>query len=198
VVFEIDDLTQEWTYPSNFFDFIHVRTLGGSIKDWVAFLKEALEHLKPGGRIEVSEIRTHFHCDDDTFPKDCYSKRWEDTFHEIARQIGLEFDQIPLMQGWLREAGFQDVDQVDRLIPVGMWPRDRRMKEIGKYYQVHLLEGGMENYTMALFTRNGWAPEEVQVLLAHVRNEVKSNKMHTYTKACFVLGQKPRHVPHGT
>lgn len=43
VIFEIDDLTQEWTYPNNFFDFIHVRTLGGAIKDWVAFLKEALE-----------------------------------------------------------------------------------------------------------------------------------------------------------
>jgi hypothetical protein len=41
----------------------------------------------------------------------------------------------------------------------------------------------MENYTMALFTRNGWQPIEVQVLLAHVRKEVLSNKMHTYTKA---------------
>lgn len=46
------------------------------------------------------------------------------------------------MEGWLREAGFADVNQVDKLIPVGMWPRDRKMKEIGKYYQVHLLEGG--------------------------------------------------------
>lgn len=43
VMFEIDDLTQEWTYPSNFFDFIHVRTLGGSIKDWPSFLSEAIE-----------------------------------------------------------------------------------------------------------------------------------------------------------
>ena len=45
VKFEIDDLTQEWTYPSNMFDFIHVRTLGGSIKDWVSFLREAFESV---------------------------------------------------------------------------------------------------------------------------------------------------------
>lgn len=36
---------------------------------------------------------------------------------------------------------------------------------------------------MALFTRNGWSQLEVQVLLAKVRQEVTSNKMHTYTKA---------------
>lgn len=41
----------------------------------------------------------------------------------------------------------------------------------------------MENYTMALFTRNGWDEREVQVLLAKVRQEILSNKMHTYTKA---------------
>jgi SAM-dependent methyltransferase len=41
VKFEIDDVTQEWTWEPNSFDFIHVRTLGGSIKDWAAFLQEA-------------------------------------------------------------------------------------------------------------------------------------------------------------
>jgi hypothetical protein len=42
---------------------------------------------------------------------------------------------------------------------------------------------GMEHYSMALFTRNGWKAEEVQVFLAHVRNEILSNKLHAYTKA---------------
>jgi len=77
----------------------------------------------------------------------CGPPRWligllQDTFHEIARNIGLEFDQIPRMPGWLQRAGFVDVEQVDKLIPIGMWPKDKILKEIGKYYQVHLLEGG--------------------------------------------------------
>ena len=66
----------------------------------------------------------------------------QDTFHAIARKIGLDFDQIPQTRGWLQEAGFVDVEQVDRLIPVGTWPKNRQLKEIGKYYQVHLLESG--------------------------------------------------------
>lgn len=45
---------------------------------------------------------------------------------------------------------------------------------------------------MGLFTRiGGWSQAEVQVLLAHVKREVLNSKVHTYTKACFVTGQKP-------
>ncbi|KAF2837251.1 S-adenosyl-L-methionine-dependent methyltransferase [Patellaria atrata CBS 101060] len=192
IKFEIDDLAQDWTWPEDRFDFIHVRTLGGAISHWSHFLSQAYKHLKPGGKIEVSEIRTHFHCDDGSFPEDSYSRQWENTFHDIAAKIGLNFDQIPYMAKWLEAAGYTDVQETEKIVPIGPWPKNKQLKEIGRYYQVHLLEGGMENYTMALFTRNGWEPAEVQVLLAKVREEVRSNKMHSYTKAVFVTGQKPK------
>ncbi|KIW04441.1 hypothetical protein, variant [Verruconis gallopava] len=190
VKFEIDDVTLPWTYELNSFDFIHIRTLGGSIKDWVGFLVQVYKHLKPGGLIEVSEIRTHFHCDDGSLGKDSNCVKWEETFHEIAKGIGLEFDQMPKMSGWVKEAGFTDIQEVEKLIPIGTWAKDKRLKEIGMYYLVHLLIG-MEHYSIALFTRNGWLAEEVQVLLAKVRNELLSNKFHTYTKAVFVTARKP-------
>lgn len=48
--FEVDDATAEWTFSRNKpFDFIHARDLGGSIGDWPALLRQAYEHLKPGG-----------------------------------------------------------------------------------------------------------------------------------------------------
>lgn len=34
VKFEIDDAGAEWTWHENWFDFVHVRCLMGSIKDW--------------------------------------------------------------------------------------------------------------------------------------------------------------------
>lgn len=37
-------------------------------------------HLSPGGQIEVSEARTRFYCDDDTFPADSALKFWEVRF----------------------------------------------------------------------------------------------------------------------
>src|SRR4051812_31976006 len=94
VRFQIDDATQEWAFPQNSFDFIHIRCLAGSIRDWPEFLRQSYKyhsltstfypalvvltgsgvlyrHLKPGGRIEVSEGRPHMCCDDDSFPEDC-------------------------------------------------------------------------------------------------------------------------------
>ena len=69
------------------------------------------------------------------------------TFHEIAANIGLNFDQIPHMPAWLRDAGFEYVDSVEKIVPIGPWPREKKLKEIGRYYQVHLLEGGKNSAT---------------------------------------------------
>lgn len=39
--FEVDDITQDWTYPINHFDFIHVRGLIGCLPDWTELYKRA-------------------------------------------------------------------------------------------------------------------------------------------------------------
>ena len=41
--FEIDDMELEWTFPDNHFDYIHIRSLSGSFKDWDTVLKQAFE-----------------------------------------------------------------------------------------------------------------------------------------------------------
>ena len=43
VKFEIDDIEEEWTHPKNHFDYIHMRTLGGSIADWPKLMKSSFE-----------------------------------------------------------------------------------------------------------------------------------------------------------
>lgn len=64
------------------------------------------------------------------------------------------------------------------------------MKELGRYNQVNALES-MESYSLALFTRVlGWKPEEVQVFLAGVRQELMDRSIHIYVKHYFVYGQK--------
>jgi hypothetical protein len=39
--FEVDDITQDWTYPNDHFDFIHVRAMIGCIPDWTELYKTA-------------------------------------------------------------------------------------------------------------------------------------------------------------
>ena len=50
--FEVDDYNKEWTCNANFFDFVHIRWLTGTVKDWHTLYKEAYRCCKPGGWIE--------------------------------------------------------------------------------------------------------------------------------------------------
>ena len=89
VKFEIDDAQIAWTWADNWFDFVHLRCLMGSIKDWPHVYREAfrqahpfpcylLEILgvtveltassttKPGGYIEHLDFDIQFTSDDGT------------------------------------------------------------------------------------------------------------------------------------
>lgn len=75
-------------------------------------------------------------------------------------------------------------------VPVNPWAKDFKMKELGRYEQVNLLEA-MEAYSLALFTRVlGWSNEQVQVFFAGVRKELMDRSNHVYGKFYFVYGQK--------
>jgi hypothetical protein len=45
--FEVDDCTEPWLFRKEQFDFIHVRSLFGSVADWPAFYKEVYECATP-------------------------------------------------------------------------------------------------------------------------------------------------------
>ena len=54
-----------------------------------------------------------------------------------------------------------------------------QQKEIGAWNYLQVMEG-LEGFTYALFTRQlGYSKEEVEVLCANIRKEMKSPKQHT-------------------
>ncbi|KAJ5621830.1 S-adenosyl-L-methionine-dependent methyltransferase [Penicillium herquei] len=192
VLFIIDDVNQEWTFPSKSFDFIHFRGMGGSVESWPGFLRQCLNHLKPGGRIEIGDVRPRILCDDDSFPTDCYLRTWESEFYRLAKIQGRMWDLVPEMRELLEDAGFENVEYTPYALPIGTWPKDTKLKEIGKFFRAQLVDSAVEGYTLALFTRFGdYKPSECQVLLAQVRNELNSNKMHLYSLFAVFTAQKP-------
>lgn len=180
--FEVDDATQPWTFEKDSFDFIHARTLAGAISDWPALLRQCHLHCRPGGLVEISEGRANFFCDDNSLTEDTATHRWLTEFRRLSEPLG--FDIAPKLPGLLREAGFEEVELTQKVVPLGTWPRDKALKETGRWFRVQFLEGAIEAYTLALFTRaGGWTGDEVQVLLAAVRRELKTDDIHLYTYA---------------
>lgn len=184
VSFEIDDVNKPWLHETCSFDFIHIRTMAGSVTDWKTLLEEAFRVLKPGGKVEFAEFALRWECLDGTFDPNANCGTWARTFHQIASEVlHIDFDPIPHVAGWMEQVGFEAVVERDMIVPVGPWPKDRRLKNIGRYFLCNMLDGGIENYTMALFTRAGWGPVSVHAMLGGVRKELLDPKIHAFTRA---------------
>lgn len=93
---------------------------------------------------------------------------------------------MPATSGRLAAAGFTDVEMAERVVPCGTWPRDRRLKERGRYFLAQaIISGGTESFSIQLFTRRGgYAEEEVRTMLDEVARELRGNRMHLYSYLC--------------
>lgn len=89
---------------------------------------------------------------------------------------------FPQYTSLLQSAGFVNVEAHEEPTPIGPWSKNKRLKEIGVFFQHQFTEAAVDGYSLALSTRfGGGTEEETYVLLAHVRKEIKSNKVHVYT-----------------
>ncbi|KAH8704059.1 S-adenosyl-L-methionine-dependent methyltransferase [Talaromyces proteolyticus] len=191
--FEIDDATYDWTYPRNFFDLVHVRSLYGAIADWPAFYTEVLTHLKPGGWFDQLEMSIQFRSHEGTITDDHVLAVWSRTFIEAGERFGKTFRIADLAKEYLKNAGFVNVVETKYELPVGGWSSNRHMKKLGKWNLVHC-EEGIEGWAMALLTRvMGWTYEEVQVFLAQMRKGLRDPDTHAYFDVVCVYGQKSTH-----
>lgn len=103
---------------------------------------------------------------------------------EACEKIGREPCPGPRLEGWVKDAGFVDIVHRWFKLPIGPWPKDPHYKDIGLINLIQLLEG-LEGFTLRAFCGvHGWSKEEVLVLLAHMRNELKSGAFHAHSKMC--------------
>ncbi|KAL1304797.1 hypothetical protein AAFC00_003726 [Neodothiora populina] len=189
-VFEVDDANLEWTWDDNFFDFVHVREMFGSISDWSALCNEALRCIKPGGYIEIVEHSIHTFSDDGTLPPDSTLAVWGDVMDKIGRKWGKTFNVWKESKSILERAGFVDVVDVRFKWPVNPWPNDPKLKQLGKLNEIRLIEN-LEAFTMRLLTQAGnMTANEAHVYLAQVRKAVKDQSIHGYLVVSVVYGKK--------
>lgn len=146
VRFELDDANLEWTYKDDMFDFVHVRSMLGTIIDWNSFYREAYRCCKPGGWIEHQDESAAWRCEGGEIPEDSAMGQWEKVFSEGGRKFGRTFRilQDDIQKKGMEEAGFVDIVVQDFKCPIGSWPKDPTQKELGTFAKYTLdsdLEG---------------------------------------------------------
>ncbi|KAF2185641.1 S-adenosyl-L-methionine-dependent methyltransferase [Zopfia rhizophila CBS 207.26] len=190
VRFEVDDFESRWAYGVPF-DLIFGRTLLFSVSDWPKLVREAYNNVKPGGWVEFQDFNTQYYSEDGTLGPSSNTAKWLSLLIDSSCKNGKEPCPGPNLEGLMKDAGFQNVVHQKVKLPIGPWAKDEKQKEIGLFNLVQVLDG-LEAFSMRLMTGVlNWQPEEVEVLCAKVRSELKSKSMHALYDFHVVYGQKP-------
>ncbi|EWG41488.1 hypothetical protein FVEG_15297 [Fusarium verticillioides 7600] len=188
--FEIDDATQPWTWKEDYFSFIHIRYLFGAIKDWNSLFSEAYRCCAPGGWAQSGEADVTFRSDDGTTELEPVFKTYQKLFEDGSKILGNPFFVHDLQQKAFEEAGFKDIETVDYKFPIGGWPRDPKLAEVGRFVKA-TLENDLEGYTLMMWQDVcQWPKDEYQVFLMSLRKAIRNPKVHSYMTVRYVYGHK--------
>ncbi|QSS66508.1 TAM domain methyltransferase [Histoplasma capsulatum] len=190
VKFIVEDIEEDWIETEQY-DFIHCRYLMGSIKDWPRLVKKYYQHLKPGGWVEFKDSTSTIFSEDGSVTPDYKVGEMLRNLRLASERIGITMDHAPSLKGWMEQAGFTNIEQRTMRLPIGTWPKNKRLKLIGAMMASHYLEG-VEAFTLIPFTEIlGWTTAEVDELNAQVRAAVQTKGVHPLHIYYVVWGQKP-------
>ncbi|KAI9783745.1 MAG: hypothetical protein M1816_001181 [Peltula sp. TS41687] len=94
----------------------------------------------------------------------------------------------------MEKAGFVDITATEYQLPIGAWPTDENLERAGSLMWRSLFHmdvkglHSLSNYLLCSVL--GWDSFEMDILLAHVRNEWPQD-LHTYWPVRVVHGRKP-------
>ncbi|KAF2087635.1 S-adenosyl-L-methionine-dependent methyltransferase [Saccharata proteae CBS 121410] len=189
--FMVDDAEDEWLHPQNHFDLVHTRHTVQAFRNWPQLFQRALTHLKPGAWMECQEIDHMPMSDDDSVkPDNAMYQYWQNVTDGLLN-VGVQFRTASTLAGHMRAAGFVNVTERVFYVPIGVWPKNRQLREVGLYWRAVLMEG-LEAIALGPLTRGlGWRKEEIAVFLANVRKAYLDPNTHAWMPFYIVYGQKP-------
>lgn len=108
-------------------------------------------------------------------------------FLSSFEKLGKQFPKCEDYPKLLETAGFENVAYQMLKRPTNDWPKDPKMKEVGKYTCLNFLEG-LDGWSNVPMTRGlGWQIEEVKVLNAQVKKETVTRKYHAWQKGYVLI-----------
>ncbi|RMJ01468.1 hypothetical protein CDV36_015790 [Fusarium kuroshium] len=189
---QIGDCTDDWTWDDNYFDFVHLRDLTGSIKHWPDLFSQVYRHTKPVGLVEGHEVSFRIRSDYNNIEPEGALAEMGDVFEEAGNKTGCKFNVADnnTRRESMEEAGFAILEKKLRM-PIGKWDLDPKYREAGNF-AFNTLHGDIDGYMIYLSTEIfKWEEAEVQVFLMEVRKALRENSMHLYVEQTVVVGQKP-------
>lgn len=167
-----------WVY-SHQFDYIHGRALALCFQSHKVVFENAFKALRPGGWFEVQDVAVPMVPLDDTASGTAL-ELWVNRLVAGGKALGKDFSRVPKYKGIMEEIGFVDVVEKHYQWPCGTWAKGSKMKMLGAMMREDLM-GGIQGGSMGVMVKGlGMTVEEVELFLVDVREDLKTNKIHSY------------------
>lgn len=138
-------------------------------------------HLKPGAWMEIQEVDLYPHASDGSSHERSFLRKWCEKQEKAARKAEVSVRVSgEAFRDQMTCAGFVDVTVRKIDIPIGDWPEDSKMKELGRL-QLKALLSDPQGWTMRFWTRYlHMDRESVELFLIDLRKELKRTGVFTY------------------
>lgn len=136
--------------------------------------------MKPERYVEFTDFDITARTPDNSLEADSPLGLQNRIMIEQSTAAGVEPNPGLHLKKWVTDAGFEDVTETVMVLPVGTWPKDKHLKTIGSWNFTQLNEGIEAFCTYLFMNQLGWSQEEVSVLAAGVRKQIRDPKVHVY------------------
>lgn len=84
-------------------------------------------NVKPGGWAEFIDLDLTWTSPDGSLKEEHAGKKFNNVFIKTCRDTGIEACPGLYLEGWMKDAGFQNVRTEKFILPVGTWPKDKTL-----------------------------------------------------------------------
>ncbi|KAK1826935.1 Demethylmenaquinone methyltransferase [Podospora conica] len=173
VEFHMEDAEDEWIWPPNAVDLVHLRDMAGAFSDWSYIYQQAFDCLRPRGWIEVVDFDDFF-ADQNFlahYPPDSASRTLAAALVEASNLSGRPRGVSHMAHEMLAEIGFVDVEHTVHDLLLGQTADSD--KTYANYWLVAIITG-IESMCLRPLTKTlGWEPDRVRELCRRASDETK-------------------------
>jgi len=139
-------------------------------------------------------MRWQYNCEDGTMDSEYGPLKMMELVERALEAMNIEFAPAQKHIARLTDAGFANIGQLERKVPVGRWPKAQVLKTMGHFCREIVIRG-LDAVMLGPLTRGlGWSKDEVEQFAWSVRRDLMNSSIHSYVyfQACWA--QKPLDV----
>lgn len=90
-------------------------------------MRQAFENTKPGGWAEFQDVDLAYYSEDGSLKEELSLSKWITALVDAAYGFGRDPRPGSKLEGWMKDAGFENVQHEKLRLPIGPWAKHEHL-----------------------------------------------------------------------